>query len=195
MDYSFIGRHHVQQSFHHKYREDQLASTAVPSLGGYGVAELEPFESQARGFEHGHRKKYAIPKVREREIVELFRNHDPTVLHNLFRDLKVALIRCAETLQYEASTLPAKQMGQTVLPEKFTKKQQYHSRLDGGIELDGSKREFLPITAQELPGHHILEQRKAAAEGRPPLSMYSQAFLEGCHQSLMPSYRLPQKLG
>ena len=126
MDQSFIGRHHVQQSFHHKYREDQLASTAIPSLGGYGVAELEPFESQARGFAHGHRKKYAIPKTHEREIVELFRNHDPTVLHKLFRDLKVGLIRGAETLQYEASTLPAKQMGQTVLPEKFTKKQQYH---------------------------------------------------------------------
>ena len=65
MDYSFVGRHHVQQSFHHKFREDTLASTAIPSLGGYGVAELEPFESQARGFEHGHRKKYAIPKVRD----------------------------------------------------------------------------------------------------------------------------------
>ena len=77
MDQSFVGRHHVQQSFHHKYREDQLASTAIPSLGGYGVAELEPFESQARGFEHGHRKKYAIPKTREREIVELFRDRDP----------------------------------------------------------------------------------------------------------------------
>ena len=42
MDDSFIGRHHVQQSFHHKLREDDLASTAIPSLGGYGVAELEP---------------------------------------------------------------------------------------------------------------------------------------------------------
>ena len=65
MDFSFVGRHHVQQSFHHKFREDTLASTAIPSLGGYGVAELEPFESQARGFEHGHRKKYSIPKVRD----------------------------------------------------------------------------------------------------------------------------------
>ena len=117
------------------------------------------------------------------------------MLHKLLREFKAALIRCAETLQYEASTLPAKQMGQTVLPEKFTKKQQYHSRLDGGIELDGSERTCLPITAEELPGHHVLEQRKAAAEGRPPLSMYSQASLQGCHQSLMPSYRLPQKLG
>lgn len=67
MDFSFIGRHHVLQSFHHYYREDQLASTAIPSLGGHGVAELEPFESQERGFEHGHRKKYKIPKNKERE--------------------------------------------------------------------------------------------------------------------------------
>jgi hypothetical protein len=71
MDYSFVGRHHVQQSFHHKFREDTLASTAIPSLGGYGVAELEPFESQQRGFEHGHRKKYSIPKVSEREVIEM----------------------------------------------------------------------------------------------------------------------------
>ena len=195
MDDSFIGRHHVQQSFHHKLREDDLASTAIPSLGGYGVAELEPFESQARGFEHGHRKKYAIPKTRERDVIALFRTQDPTVLHNLLRELKVALIRCAETLQYEASTLPARQMGQTVLPEKFTEKQRRQSRLDGGIELDGSERKPLPVTAPELPGHHVLEQRRAAREGRPPVSMYSQASLQGCHQSLMPSYRLPQNPG
>ena len=62
---SLIAHCHVQQSFHHKFREDTLASTAIPSLGGYGVAELEPFESQQRGFEHGHRKKYSIPKVRD----------------------------------------------------------------------------------------------------------------------------------
>ena len=195
MDDSYIGRHQVQQSFPHKYREDNLASTAIPSLGGYGVAELEPFEAQGRGFQHGHRKKYAIPKTREREIVDMFRNNDSAELHNLFQDLKVALIRCAETLQYEASTLPAKQMGQTVLPEKFTMKQQRQSRLDGGTELDGSQRKFLPVTVQELPGHHVLEERKSAAEGRPPVSMYAQASLHGCHQSLMPSYRLPQNVG
>ena len=167
----------------------------MPSLGGYGVAELEPFESQGRGFAHGHRKKYAIPKSREHEIIEKFRTHDPTEWHNLAADLKAALLRCVETLQYEASTLPAQQMGQTVLPEKFTKKQQSQSRLDGGIELDGSQRPFLVVTAPELPGHHELEKRKANAEGRPPLSMYTQVSLQGCHQSLMPSYRLPQNLG
>lgn len=179
MHQSFIGRHQIQQSLHHKHREDRLASTAIPSLGGYGVAELEPFESQERGFKHGHRKKYAIPKSNEREIIEKFKSYDQTELYNLFRDLKVALLHCAEKRQYEASTSPAKHMGQTVLPEKFTQKQQKHSRLDGVIELDGSKGQLLPVTAPEFPGHHEMEKRRANAEGRPPVSMYSQASLQG----------------
>ena len=61
MDQSHIGRHHVQQSFHQQHRADQLASIAIPSLGGFGVAELEPFESFEHGFQHGHQKKYTIP--------------------------------------------------------------------------------------------------------------------------------------
>ena len=52
IDQSFIGRHHVAQSFAHKHREGQVASTAIPSLGGYGVAELEPYDSQECGFQH-----------------------------------------------------------------------------------------------------------------------------------------------
>ena len=71
-----MGRHHVQQSFHQSQREDNFSSTAVPSLGGYGIAELEPFESQARGFQHGHRKKYAIPKTREREVIQLVKEEE-----------------------------------------------------------------------------------------------------------------------
>ena len=98
MDHSFIGRHHVQQSFHQSQREDNFSSTAVPSLGGYGIAELEPFESQQRGFQHGHRKKYAIPKTREREVIQLFKEGDETALHSLFNALKSALLRCAETV-------------------------------------------------------------------------------------------------
>ena len=100
MDSSFIGRHHVQKTFHHRHIEDQLASTAIPSLGGYGVAELEPFESQERGFEHGHRKKYAIPKSKEDELIEQFKKPDQSGLHKLLEECKAALISCAETLQY-----------------------------------------------------------------------------------------------
>ena len=40
-DQSFYGRHHVQQSSHQNARGDTFASTAVPALGGYGIAGLE----------------------------------------------------------------------------------------------------------------------------------------------------------
>ena len=136
-----------------------------------------------------------MPCTRESHIIDLFKEKDETVLHSLLKAMKDALVSCAATLQYEASTLPAVQMQQTVLPEKFTKKQQIQSRLDGGIELDGSVRPLLASTKDELLGHHVLEHRRAAAEERDPRPMYSQVSLQGCHQSLMPSYRLPQMVG
>ena len=106
--------------------------------------------------------------------------------------LKASLLACASSLQYADSTLPADQMGQTVLPEKFTAKQQQQSRLDGGVEEDGvSVRPLVETTADERQGHEVLEHRRAAAERRPPLNCYSHVELTGCHQSLMPTYRLP----
>jgi hypothetical protein len=58
-------------------------------------------------------------------VIELFKEKDEAVLHDLLGSVKDALLRCAETLQYEASTLPALQMQQSVLPEKFTKKSKH----------------------------------------------------------------------
>ena len=123
---------------------------SVFSLGGFGIAEHEPFESQSRGFQHGHRKVFKTPATREQEVPRLFREQDPTVLHGLLQKVKQAMISCAESLQYEASTLPAAQMRQDVLREQFTRKQQLQSRLDGGVELDGSRRQLLETTPQEL---------------------------------------------
>ena len=48
MDHSSIGRHFARNSFDGKFVEDDLASTGIPAFGGFGVAEREPFESQAR---------------------------------------------------------------------------------------------------------------------------------------------------
>ena len=56
-------------------------------------------------------------------------------------------------------------------------------------------RPLLESTKEELPGHHVLEYRRAAHEETEPRPMYSQVSLQGCHQSLMPSYRLPQSVG
>ena len=142
------------------------------------MAELEPFESQSRGFQNGDRIVYKIPATREQELVRLFRKQEPTVLRSLLQELMQAMASCAESLQYEASILPAEQMRQRVLPEQFIRKQQMQSRLDGGLEIDGSRRHLLPTTQEELPGHHVLEHRKAQEERRPLLSVYSQVSLK-----------------
>lgn len=44
----------MHQSLHHSNRADNFATTTVSSLSGYGIAELDRFESQARGFQHSH---------------------------------------------------------------------------------------------------------------------------------------------
>ena len=61
------------------------------------------------------------------------------------------------------------------------------------METDGSRRQLPEPTPQELPGHHVLEYRKAQAEQRQSRSLYSQVHLQGRHQRLMPTYRLPQQ--
>merc|ERR1712023_446579 len=90
MDNSFYGRHNVQQSYHSGLREDDFASTALTSLGGYAIAGLEDMESQERGFQHGHRKKYAAPRTSERRLVELFKERDEEVLHSLLEAMRDA---------------------------------------------------------------------------------------------------------
>jgi hypothetical protein len=196
IDGSFIGRHRVHSTVPQNLCEDSYASTCEPSLGGFGIAELEPFESQTRGFSHGHRKKYSIPTIRHQDIIDMFTHQSGLQVQEFLQASKAALLACASSLQYEDSTLPAHQMGQTVLPEKFTAKQQQQSRLDGGVEEDSvTERPLLETTADERQGHEVLEHRRAAAERRPPSNCYSQVDLTGCHQSLMPTYRLPQRIG
>ena len=196
IDGSFVGRHRVHSAVPQNLCEDSYASTCEPSLGGLGVGELEPFESQQRGFTHGHRKKYSIPTNQHQDIIDMFTHQGGLQVREFLQGLKAALLACASSLQYEDSTLPAHQMGQTVLPEKFTAKQQQQSRLDGGFEEDGvTKRALLETTADEHKGHEVLEHRRAAAERRPPSNCYSHVELTGCHQSLMPTYRLPQRIG
>ena len=126
----------------------------------------------------------------------MFTNKDSAQVREFLQSLKAALLACASSLQYEDSTLPAHQMGQTVLPEKFTAKQQQISRLDGGLEEDGvTTRPLLETTNDERQGHEVLEHRRADAERRPASNCYSQVPLTGCHQSLAHTYRLPQRIG
>ena len=82
-------------------------------------------------------------------------------------------------------------MQQTAPTDKFTLRQQQLSRLDGGLELDGSQRPKLDVTPDEPLGHISAEEERATLEGRPVRNAYRCVPLNGCHNSILPLYRQP----
>ena len=68
------------------------------------------------------------------------------------------------TVQYESATESATQMGVNDLPpEPFTDKQQRQTRMDGGEDEDGSRREFVPIGPPVVQPHIEREHACASA--------------------------------
>ena len=96
---------------------------------------------------------------------------------------------------YDSAALPGEQLGEEVLPEPFSRQQRVQSRLDGGEEIDGSRRTPLEVTPLEPPGHVVRERTVAEAELRARRNCYTEVPLTGCQQSAMPTYRLPQAFG
>ena len=186
---------HSRQIQKHIIVEDDFCSSGEPGLAGFALNEMEPFEAQARGFTHGHRKVYGVPEPLGPEMLRQF--HDFSAgkpesnIATLFAEFANALVECASTVQYEAATLSATQMKQEVPKEKFTPRQQELSRLDGGLELDGTKRDTLQPTPDEPLGHIVLEENRAALENRPVRNTYREVPLTGCHNSILPLYRQP----
>ena len=64
-----------------------------------------------------------------------------------------------------------------------------------GLEDSGERRPLLEITEEEPPGHMVFEKEQALQEGRPARQGYRDVSLTGCHQSVMPWYRLPAFFG
>ena len=64
-----------------------------------------------------------------------------------------------------------------------------------GLEESGEARERVEVTEGELPGHMALEMERASVERRPPRRGYKDVPLTGCHQSVLPLYRLPADFG
>ena len=64
-----------------------------------------------------------------------------------------------------------------------------------GLEDSGERRLLLEVTEEEPPGHMVIEKEQALQEGRPARQGYRDVSLTGCHQSVMPWYRLPAFFG
>ena len=188
----YVGPHCNARVINYRATEDDYCSSGELAAAGFAVDEMEPFEAQARGFTHGHRKVYGVPEPMGPEMLSMFQETSAAKpLTDFLAEAGKALVRCASTLQYEAATLPAKQMQQAVPPERFTARQQELSRLDGGLEIDGTQRQKLEPTPEEPLGHIAAEQDRAALENRPVRNAYRDVPLTGCHNSLLPAYRQP----
>ena len=177
----------------HSY-EDDYASNGEPGLANFATAVLDPLEAQGRGFSHGHKKTMGVPRTAEAKLRQMFEQDDGALRESLQR-ARDELLRCAATIMYDSATLPADQFGEKVLPEPFSKRQQVQSRLDGGEEIDGSRRTLLEVTAPEPQGHVVRERTLAEAELRACRNTYREVPLSGCQQSALPRYRLPQAFG
>jgi len=204
---SYVGSHRSAGVINYMAIEDDYCSSGELGLAGFAINEEEPCEAQARGFTHGRRKVYGIPEPMGPEMLRQFQAISAakpenaagigdsataaSALTEFLAEASKALVRCASSLQYEAATLPARQMQQKVPAEKFTPRQQELSRLDGGYEIDGTQRRKLEPTPEEPLGHIVAEEDEATLANRPVGNAYREVPLTGCHNSLLPAYRQP----
>ena len=190
---AFIGRYRMFSSEMpealRRAREDHFASNTVAGLADFAEALLIPLEAQGRGFAHGHAKVLGVPSTSAHRLKQIF-HKDAGMLQSVLEEMRRQIVDAVCTIQYDCATLPAEQLGVSVIPEPVSKAQQRASRLDGGMEENGEQRPRLEITEPEPPGHIAEEARKAAVERRPPKHGYKEVPLTGCHQSVMPLYRL-----
>ena len=87
--------------------EDHYASTLEPSLGGFDVANLQRFESQTRGFAHGHRTINSIPTMQDEKVLDMFANKQSGLAREFLACLEDQLLARAASLHYDGSALPS----------------------------------------------------------------------------------------
>ena len=151
----------------------------------------QPLEAQGRGFAHGHSKGHSRVGVGIRWVRTTLRQQGGNLVEAVKR-LRSRLLCTAATVQYESAREPGLQLGVSVMPEPFTALQQKQSRMDGGIEDDGSRRDLVPVEPAFVQPHIAAEQRKACAEGREARAgtlAFKEVPLTGAIQSIFPAYR------
>ncbi len=167
--------------------EDDFASSGARGLVDFGLASLQPDESQKRGFNHGHDKKYGVPNGHDEQYQVLQQVVQETeslagqdsdavqlAVEEAQRQYNEKLLASTSSRQYESATLPARQLGQHVQPTPFSARQQRQSKLDGQLERDGkTRRDLLAVQEEEPLAHIAREQRAAEHDRREPRQAYS----------------------
>ena len=187
-----IGRHTLAKP--RCAAEDECAASLQPCIAPGTISLQAPLEAQGRGFAHGHGKGHSIlgPTLR------WLRRSVASGLTSAVAAIRQALLGTATTVQYDAAREPGRQLGIEVRPEPFTSRQQRQSRMDGGVDEDGTEREYVPVEPPVLQPHMERERNRAAAQNRQPLlgsAAYHQLPLTGAFPSVFPPYRQMTSFG
>jgi len=143
---------------------DEVASSLQPCIAPGTTDVQAPLEAQGRGFTHGHGKGHSVIGP----TLKWLRNAVLLGLTTCVQALRQGLLGTAATVQQDAARETAQQMGVVLRPEPFTGRQQRQSRMDGGEEEDGTKREHVELAPPLEQPHMERERLLAAAEARLP---------------------------
>ena len=159
--------------------EDEYASNGEPGLANFATSMIEPLEAQGRGFAHGHKKITGVPSQSVKKLRNMFLKKDDD-LKQYLNDLRDKVLHAASSIQYDSATASARQFQQEVLPEPFTPKQRMQSKLDGGLEADGTTHRRLIECRDAEPKGHVWRERECAQhEQRDYRSEWSEVPLTG----------------
>ena len=179
---AFIGKYQLGslEQLPSRYEvEDEYASNGEPGLANFATSMIEPLEAQGRGFAHGHKKITGVPSQSVKKLRNMFLKKDDD-LKQFLNDLRDKVLHAASSIQYDSATASARQFEQEVLPEPFTPKQQTQSKLDGGLEADGTTHRRLIECRDAEPKGHVWRERECAEhEQRRYRSEWSEVPLTG----------------
>ena len=162
-------------------QEDNLASSGEPGLAVFVEDMLAPYESQGRGFQHG------------------YRGGEPLMCFGMVTRRRSRSIWKSSRQQWwpapsrTSTTAARRRRPSLVRDEVLTKKQRKMARLDGGLEIDGTRRVCLRESPPEPHGHVALEAMAARREGRDMRSTCRVVPLARAQPCLLPHYRSPQQ--
>ena len=116
--------------------DDDFASSGARGLVDWLTAALKVIEAQMRGYAHGHGKSHSVPDGHDEQklivqtvaaqVADLGNNADGDAVGKIVQaateEYNKKLIASASTRMYESDVLPARQLGQTVPPSRFSEK-------------------------------------------------------------------------
>ena len=144
-----------------------------------------------------------MPRTRAARLKQLFTKaaateHGEDELSRWCQQAREAVLQAACTLQYDSAVYSGAQLGVTLRPEPFNRRQQQRSRFDGQVEEaddNAPSRRLIPVTTEELNGHLKREEESSTAAARPMRHPYKQLPLTGAIQSMMPMFRRSDSFG